>query len=131
MKFGKNWNKAKTKVHKMQRDIAEVRRDFLHKTSTAISQNHAVVSASAAGTIQQPGRNVKAKAGLNRAILDQGWGEFRRQLAYKLAWRGAELIPVPPQYTSETCPNCGHVCAENRKTQAVFRCVRALLRQPR
>jgi putative transposase len=133
-KFGKNWNKAKAKVQRVQRKIADTRRDFLHKTSTTISQNHAVVyvedlqvkqmSASASGTIEQPGRNVKAKSGLNRAILDQGWGEFRRQLAYKLEWRGGELISVPPQYTSQTCPNCGHVCAENRKTQDVFRCVR-------
>lgn len=133
-KFGKNWNKAKVKVQKAQRDIANSRSDFLHKASTAISQNHAVVyvedlqvknmSASAAGTIQQPGRNVAAKSGLNRAILDQGWGEFRRQLTYKLEWRGGHLIAVPPQYTSQTCPSCGTVCAESRKTQAVFRCVR-------
>lgn len=133
-KFSKNWNKAKSKVQKVQRVIADTRKDFLHKTSTAISQNHAVVyvedlqvknmSASAAGTIEKPGRNVAAKSGLNRAILDQGWGEFRRQLQYKLEWLGGELIPVPPQYTSQTCPNCGHACAENRKTQAVFRCVR-------
>lgn len=133
-KFGKNWIKAKARVQRVQRKIADTRRDFLHKTSTTISQNHAVVyvedlhvknmSASAAGTIEKPGRNVKAKTGLNRAILDQGWGEFRRQLAYKLNWRGGELIAVPPQYTSQTCPNCGHVCAENRKTQGIFRCVR-------
>lgn len=133
-KYGKNWNKAKAKVQRVQRKIADTRRDFLHKTSRTISQNHATVyvenlqvknmSASAAGTIEQPGRNVKAKSGLNRAILDQGWSEFRRQLSYKLEWRGGELIAVPPQYTSQTCPNCGHVSAENRKTQAVFRCVR-------
>ena len=134
VKFSNNWKKAKTKVQKVQRKIADTRRDFLHKVSTAISQNHVVVyvedlqvknmSASAAGTVEQPGRNVRAKSGLNRAILDQGWGEFRRQLAYKLEWRGGTLIAVPPQYTSQSCPNCGHACPENRRTQAVFRCVR-------
>jgi putative transposase len=133
-KFSKNWNKAKARVQSVQREIADTRRDFLHKISTTISQNHAVVyvedlqvknmSASAAGTIEKPGRNVAAKSGLNRAILDQGWGEFRRQLEYKLEWRGGQLITVSPQYTSQTCPNCGTVCAESRKTQAVFRCVR-------
>lgn len=133
-KFGKNWNKAKAKVQRLQRKIADSRRDFLHKTSTAIAIDHATVciedlqvgnmSKSAAGTIEKPGRNVRAKAGLNRSILDQGWGEFRRQLAYKLEWAGGELIAVPPRYTSQTCPNCGHVSADNRKTQAVFRCVR-------
>ena len=70
--------------------IANVRLDFLHKNSYAISQNHAMVvvedlqvsnmSRSAAGTVEQPGKNVKQKTGLNRAILDQGWGKFGRQL---------------------------------------------------
>ncbi|WP_241358619.1 RNA-guided endonuclease InsQ/TnpB family protein, partial [Klebsiella pneumoniae] len=57
------------------------------------------------------------------SILDQGWFEFRRQLDYKLAWRGGWLVVVPPQNTSRTCPQCGHVSAENRQTQARFVCV--------
>ena len=74
-----------------------MRRDFLHKTTTTISQNHAIVciedlrvrnmSKSAADTAQAPGKNVQAKSGLNKSILDQGWFEFRRQLAVSL-WRG-------------------------------------------
>jgi putative transposase len=60
---------------------------------------------------------------LNRSILDQGWGEFRRQLAYKRAWNGGTLLAVPPQNTSRTCPACGHVAKDNRLTQAQFRCV--------
>ena len=78
---------------------------------------------SAAGRSDSPGRNVKAKSGLNKSILDQGWFEFRRQLDYKLAWNGGWLVAVPPQYTSRTCPYCGHVSADNRKTQARFACV--------
>jgi putative transposase len=66
---------------------------------------------------------VRAKSGLNRAILDQGWYEFRRQLQYKLAWNGGILVTVPPQGTSRTCPCCGHASADNRRTQARFRCV--------
>ena len=81
------------------------------------------MSKSAAGTTEQPGRNVRAKSGLNKAILDQGWFEFRRQLDYKLAWRGGWLVTVPPQNTSRTCPCCGHVSADNRQTQARFACV--------
>ncbi|MGH6930354.1 MAG: RNA-guided endonuclease InsQ/TnpB family protein, partial [Dongiaceae bacterium] len=54
---------------------------------------------------------------------DQGWFEFRRQLDYKLAWTGGMLIAVPPHNTSRTCPACGCVSADNRKTQALFRCV--------
>lgn len=80
------------------------------------------MTASARGTAEAPGRNVRAKAALNKAILDQGWGEFRRQLAYKLQWRGGQLVEVPPQQTSQTCPRCGHRAAENRPTQARFAC---------
>jgi len=81
------------------------------------------MSRSAAGTVEQPGRNVRAKAGLNRSILDQGWAEFRRQLEYKMLWVGGLFLAVPPQNTSRTCPHCGHVSGENRKTQAEFACV--------
>ncbi|WP_455233308.1 RNA-guided endonuclease InsQ/TnpB family protein [Geopseudomonas aromaticivorans] len=132
-KFSSNWMRAKARVQRIHARIGNARRDYLHKTSTAISQNHALVfvedlqvrnlSRSAAGTAEQPGRNVRAKSGLNKSILDQGWFEFRRQLDYKLAWAGGHLVAVPPQNTSRTCPCCGHVSAENRRTQAEFRCV--------
>jgi len=69
------------------------------------------------------GHNVRAKSGLNKAILDQGWFEFRRQLQYKLDWNGGILIAVPPQNTSRICPACGHVSKDNRQTQANFACV--------
>ena len=97
-----------------------------------ISKNHAVVciedlqvknmSKSAAGSVEAPGKNVRAKSRLNRAILAQGWGELFRQLDYKLAWSGGWLVAVPPQNTSGTCPRCGHVAKENRLTQARFVC---------
>ena len=133
VKFSSNWKKAKARVQKIHSHIGNTRRDYLHKCSAAISQNHAIVciedlqvrnmSKSAAGTTDAPGRNVRAKSGLNKAILDQGWFEFRRQLDYKLAWNGGYLIAVPPRNTSRTCPCCGHVSAENRQTQAEFACV--------
>ncbi|WP_242632824.1 RNA-guided endonuclease InsQ/TnpB family protein [Thiothrix fructosivorans] len=132
-KFSNNWKKAKAKVQKTHTQIANARRDFLHKATTTISQNHALVfiedlqvrnmSKSAAGTAENPGKNVAAKSGLNKAILDQGWGEFRRQLDYKTAWNGGILFAVPPHHTSQTCPCCGHVSAANRQTQARFACV--------
>lgn len=129
---------ARRRVARLHARIADARNDFLHKLSDAISKNHAVVcveelnvrgmSASARGSVDAPGRRVRQKAGLNRAILDQGWGEFRRQLAYKCAWRGGRLVPVPPANTSRTCPavdgGCGYVAAENRRSQADFRCTR-------
>ena len=131
--FSSNWKKAKAHVQRIHSRIGNARRDYLHKATTAISQNHAMVciedlqvrnmSRSAAGDTGQPGKNVRAKSGLNKAILDQGWFEFRRQLDYKLAWNGGHLIAVPPQNTSRTCPACGCVRAENRQTQAKFACV--------
>ena len=133
VKFSNNWKKAKARITKLHQKIGNVRRDYLHKATTTISQNHAMVciedlqvrnmSKSAVGTIDQPGRNVRAKSGLNKAILDQGWFEFRRQLEYKLQWQGGFLVPVPPQNMSRTCPSCGHVSADNRQTQARFVCV--------
>jgi len=132
-KFSSNWKKTKAKVTKLHIKIGNCRNDYLHKTSTEISQNHRTVfiedlkvvnmSSSAKGTIEKPGRNVKAKSGLNKSILDQGWGEFNRQLTYKLEWNGGRLETVPPEYTSQRCPSCNHVSQENRKTQATFRCV--------
>lgn len=41
------------------------------------------MSRSAAGTVSQPGHNIRTKSGLNRSILDQGWYEMRCQLEYK------------------------------------------------
>ena len=133
VKFSNNWKKEKAKVQKIHSRIANARKDFLHKTTTAISQNHALVciedlqvrnmSRSSKGNSEQHGRQVKQKAGLNKAILDQGWGEFRRQLGYKMAWAGAILLAVPAHRTSQTCPCCGHVAKENRQTQATFLCV--------
>lgn len=132
-KFSNNWRKARARVQKIHTRIAQARLDFLHKTTTAISQNHAMVciedlqvrnmSKSAAGSSETPGRNVKAKSGLNKSILDQGWGEFRRQLEYKQVWRGGWVLAVPPQHTSQQCPGCFSISADNRKTQSRFHCI--------
>jgi putative transposase len=113
---------------RLRRTIAEIARlrarqarrraDFTHKLTTDLAKRHGWVgiedmrvtgmTASAKGTIEQPGRNVRAKAGLNRAILDNTPGERRRQLAYKAPRFGSELWLVPPQATSQTCATCGH-----------------------
>jgi len=69
------------------------------------------------------GKNVRANSGLNKAILAQGWGEFRRQLVYKLNWNGGLLIALPPHNSSRTYPCCGCVSADNRRTQARFACI--------
>lgn len=132
-KFSRNWRRAKARVQKLHARIGNIRCDHLHKLSTMLSKNHAGIviedlqirnlSRSASGTVEQPGRNVRAKAGLNRSILDQGWFEFRRQLEYKQGWRGGIVVVVDPRNTSRTCPVCGHVAKENRPTPSRFECV--------
>ena len=132
-KFSSNWKKQKERIQNLHARIANARKDYLHWHSNRLSQNHATIvmedlqvknmSKSAKGTLEEPGKNVRAKSGLNRAILDQGWGEFKRQLKYKLEWLGGELLLVDPKYTSQTCPSCQHVAKENRQSQADFHCV--------
>lgn len=63
-----------------------------------------------------------SRRGLHKAILDQGWRTFRTMLEYKQGWRGGDVIAVNPRYTSQTCPVCGHVSANNRVQQALFSC---------
>jgi putative transposase len=132
VKFSRNWHKAKGRVQAIHARIGNARRDFLHKATTTISQNHAMVciedlrvrnmSKSSKGSAEAPGKKVRAKSGLNKSILDQGWFEFRRQLEYKLNWAGARLVAVPPHHTSLTCPDCDYAAAENRTSQAKFKC---------
>lgn len=127
-KFSENWKKQQQKIAKIHHKIANCRKDRLHWISNRISQNHAMIvledlkvanmSKSAKGTVESPGNNVKAKAGLNKSILDQGWSMFASMLEYKQHWRGGEVVYVPPHHTSQTCPSCQHVSASNRLTQS-------------
>jgi putative transposase len=133
VKYSCNWKKQQRRIAQLDIRIANCRHDFLHKLSTETSKNHAVIvledlqirnmSRSAHGTVEEPGRQIAQKSGLNKAILDQGWGMFRRLLEYKQAWHGGEVIAVNPRYTSQTCPHCAHVSRQNRPQQALFSCV--------
>ena len=132
-KFSNNWIKARRKVARLHMRSADMRQDYLHKVSTEISKSHAVVvvedpkvvnmSKSASGSVESPGCNVAQKSGLNKSILDQGWGTFRWMLSYKQTWRGGELIAIPPQYTSQTCSQCGCIDVRSRPEQSVFHCI--------
>ncbi|WP_166171756.1 RNA-guided endonuclease TnpB family protein [Acinetobacter sp. SA01] len=132
-KFSQNWKKLNLKINKLHHHIANIRHDYLHKVTTTLSKNHAMIavedlkvanmSKSASGTIEKKGKNVKAKSGLNKSILDQGWSMLVEMLEYKQQWRGGLLVKVNPRYTSQTCCQCGHVAKENRQTQARFECV--------
>ncbi|MFI0464546.1 RNA-guided endonuclease InsQ/TnpB family protein [Saccharopolyspora sp. 5N102] len=95
---------------------ARRRADWNHKLTDDLAKNHGMIAVedlkvsnmvrSARGTVEQPGRGVKQKAGLNRSISDQGWFEIRRQLGYKTRRYGGELIVVPAAGTSQTCRKC-------------------------
>lgn len=132
VKFSSNWQKQKRKIQHLHSHIANIRRDYLHKVTSEISKNHAMIviedlkvgnmSKSAKDTSDQHGRKVRAKSGLNRSILDQGWYEMRRQLEYKQLWRGGQVLAVPPAYTSQRCACCGHTAKENRLSQSKFEC---------
>ncbi|WP_391540694.1 transposase [Lonepinella koalarum] len=99
---------------KLHHKIANCRKNFLHQTSNQISKNHAMIyvedlqvanmSKSAKGTVEEPGKNVSQKSGLNRSILDQSWFEFRRQLDYKTQWRGGFLVAVTPTKYQSNLP---------------------------
>ena len=112
---------------------ARIRNDWLHELSTELASQHGLVAIedlrirnmtrSAKGTRAGPGVNVRQKAGLNRQILAQGWGELSRQLQYKTSWYGSELAEVPARHSSQTCSACGVVDPESRESQARFRCI--------
>ena len=70
--------------------------------------------------IEAPGVIVRQKAGLNRSILDKGWGMFAQRLEHKARGR-VEYLPAA--YTSQRCSGCGVIASESRKSHADFCCV--------
>jgi putative transposase len=80
------------------------------------------LSRSARGTVERPGRNVRAKAALNRSILGMAWGKTERMLTYKCSLYGGVLVKVDPRNSSKECARCGHTAAANRADRATFRC---------
>jgi transposase len=122
--------KVKLAVARLRAREADRRKDWAEQKSTEIARRFDVIrvedlniqgmTRSAKGTIEQPGRNVAAKAGLNRGILASGWGLLVRRLEEKAPRR---VEKVSPAFTSQRCSACGHVSADNRKSQAVFACI--------
>ena len=112
---------------------ARVRRDWHHKAGLYIAQHFGTVvledlkianmTKSAKGSVEEPGRGVKAKSGLNRSILNQGWSGFETILSYKVQERGGTLIKVNPAYSSQTCSECGCIDKGSRESQARFACL--------
>ena len=139
------WLKAPTNSYLRDRETLThlyerrnvLRHDFRHRVTTEIiklakAQGSDLIAvedlqisnmtSSARGTESKPGRNVRAKSGLNRSILQQGWGEILAMLAYKARAAGIRLISVWPARSSQTCSNCGSVDPKSRRTQNHFAC---------
>jgi transposase len=130
-KYGSNRRaKVRLALALLEARKADRRKDWCEKVSTDIARRFDVIrvedlkirnmTRSARGTIDTPGRAVAAKAGLNRGILQSGWGMLVRRLEDKAPGR---VERVRPAFTSQRCSACGHVAAESRESQALFRCI--------
>jgi putative transposase len=121
--------RAKHAIARLRARETDRRKDWAEKVSTDIARRFDVIrvedlqignmTRSARGTRENPGRNVRAKAGLNRGILRSGWGLLVRRLEDKAPGR---VEKVSPAFTSQRCSACGRVDRDSRESQAVFRC---------
>ena len=131
---------ALLRVARFRQKITNRLSDWRHQTTTRLAKNHGFIAVeklalrnmtrSARGTVEAPGRNVSAKAGLNRALLEPGLGAVFSQLEYKQRWLGHVFERVEPAFSSQDCPCCGHRDANNRPTRDRFRCVKCSLEGP-
>jgi transposase len=122
-------DRVKQAIAKLRAHENDARKDWAEKLSTSLARRFDIIrfedlriqdmTRSAKGTVAEPGRNVRAKASLNREILASGWGILVRRLEQKAPGR---VEKINPMFTSQRCSACGHVAAENRKSQAVFAC---------
>lgn len=132
-KGSKNRLRALRDLRRLKARITRRRRDAKHKMTTEVMRRCDVIyledlklrnmTASARGTVEEPGSNVAQKAGLNRAILDVSPGETRLQFEYKMRRKGGAVIVVPPHRTSQRCSVCGHTEAGNRPGRDTFLCL--------
>ena len=124
-KGSRRWRQRRVVLANIQ-DRERIRnRNECHRITTDLIMRFGVIvledlairnmTASASGTIEQPGTRVAQKTGLNRAITEQTWGMIRQQLAYKAEWAGRQLVVVDPRYTSQTCSGCGVISGSQRR----------------
>ncbi|MBP2350808.1 transposase [Kribbella aluminosa] len=121
--------KLRAAIAKVKAREADRRKNWVEQTSTALARRFDLIrvedlqimqmTKSAKGTVDEPGRRIAQKAGLNRGILANGWGMLVTRLEQKAPGR---IEKVNPAYTSQTCPRCGIVDRGARESQAAFRC---------
>ena len=127
MKGSSRRKKNKYKLSRSHEKISNIRRDFCHKTSRSIvdDENTKVIVLEDLKTskmTKKPKTKRRAKAGLNRSILDKGWHQLETFLEYKASEAGKALFKVSAYYTSQECADCGHTHPNNRKNQKFFSC---------
>ncbi|NUW35188.1 transposase [Nonomuraea sp. SMC257] len=129
--------KAVVRVAALHAKVRRQRLDGAHKAALALVRTYDVIVHEALKVTNMTRRaapepdgeggwlpnGAAAKSGLNKSILDAGWGVFLTILSHKAESAGRKLIAVNPANTSRTCAECGHCAKENRTTQAEFRCV--------
>jgi len=123
----KRREKVKARLARMREREASARATHLHQVSAAITNRFGAVVVeglnlkgmirSAKGSVAAPGRNVRAKSGLNRSMSDAALGRLTEMLAYKAERAGGELIKVNPRHTSQTCAACGAIDRASRKAE--------------
>jgi putative transposase len=121
---------ARIAITKLKARDADARRDWAEKASTSLARRFDLIrvedlrikkmTRSATGTIDNPGRNVRQKAGLNRGTFASARGLLVCRLGDKASGR---VEKINPAFTSERCSACGRVAAGTRKSQALFCCV--------
>jgi len=124
-------HRAKHRLAKLSAREALARKDYAHKVSAALVKRYRCIvveelkignlSRSAKGTVDAPGKNVKQKAALNRAILDCGWSDFLFKLTYKVGKTAGTVIKVNPRGTSQQCSGCGEI-VEKKLSQRTHHC---------
>ena len=124
-KGGHRWKQRRAVLANHQHRERIRNRNECHRVTTELVRRFGLIAvedlairnmtASAKGTLENPGRNVRQKAGLNRSITEQTWGMIRLQLNYKAEWAGRTLMTVDPKFTSQRCSGCGVVSAEHRQ----------------
>jgi putative transposase len=121
-KGSKNREKAKIRVAKLHRMVRRQRDHVLHEISTAYAKSHGTVIVEKLNVKGMTAEGGAHKTGLNRSILDAGWGRLVELLRYKLAWSGGTLVEVAAAYSSQTCSHCGVVDPRSRRSQSEFCC---------
>jgi len=102
------WHRTQARIGKTHARAADVRRDVLHKATTALAQQHRVVVVETLNVAAMRTAGGACKRGLNRALADAALAEVRRMLAYKTRWYGSRLVHVDRFYpSSKTCSVCG------------------------